>query len=224
MRCNATRTPIKIVLSTLLPVLVQCARTLSPHHPATKLFHPLLVHRWSADSIHHDEQKLRTAVLGQDMCGEFSYLTKHALEHLGHTTIKRVESRKTDHTFLLWEINGESIVIDPTIRQMCATDIIEYSKEGQLLSTHCLYTEHVHENIAPIFVGTIDELREQQASLIELHQRTVGKGVRWTTFETQLERRMSLWTNYTDASTIDDATYQSVLSALETALDAHSTQ
>ena len=223
MLCNAVCADMKSVLYTLLPVLVQCARTLSPHHPATKIFHPLLLHRWSADSIYHDEQKLHTAVLGQDMCGEFSYLTKHALEHLGHTTIKRVESGM-DHTFLLWKVNGESIVIDPTIRQMCATDIIAYSKEGQLLSTHCPYTEHVHENIAPIFVGTIDELREQQASLIELHQRTIGKGVRWTTFETQLERRMSLWTNCTDAPTIDNATYQSVLSELETALDAHSTQ
>ena len=146
-------------LTSFFDVSIQLALTLAPQTPMHFLYTPLLEQPKT-------QQERTRAFVGQYMCGPQAFVTKYALEQLGHHVVVWENQQgsgdyATDHCFLLVD---DCFVVDMTYRQILQHDCST--------SIECPYFQKLHYEHQPFFVGTPDDLFVLCEDFQRIHSQT----------------------------------------------------
>ena len=152
-------------LSKQFHYILQCIRTLEPHHP--KLLNPLV------------KQNIKAAYVGGDLCGEATLVGKTLLEQQGINNIKVIRNERgsgelyQDHCYIVIK----DTIIDLTYKQ--------FLQDERVTHPNCPYHQYIQYTLPPYFIGSHNDLMILLNQCISLNKKIYGK--------TDLEYNNKFW-------------------------------
>ena len=141
----------KIISSNWLNI-IKSVKHLEKNH--SKLHHPFICNN------------LEASYIGENLCGESSFIAKKLLQNNGINTLVK-ENHKgianyRDHVFLL----HDSIIVDLTWKQ--------FLQDERSSSIDCKYLQYIQFDLPLYFVGTKEEINFELEKVVNLNRNIFG--------------------------------------------------
>ena len=137
--------------------IVQSIKILEPQH--NKLFNKLVKNKVGEN---------KNSFVAELLCGETCYISKYLLEREGYQVKvwKNSMGYGRYYKYHCFMIIDDSIIVDPTYRQ--------FAQDSRISNVDCEYSNYIHFNLPPFFIGTTSELTSQLNQIQRLNKSIYG--------------------------------------------------